>query len=120
MLHLMKTLFFSLVLLLLALAGCRYSQDPARSAVWVDSLARQMWERDLANGRAVNSSDGKSILPRNLYAGSRRNFIQDSAYFSDLIQKLDQLEPDHLPVDKKTDYDLLRWTAEIRLQGTQY
>jgi uncharacterized protein (DUF885 family) len=116
----MKTLFFSLVLLLLALAGYRYSRDPARSAVWVDSLAQQMWERDLATGRAVNISGGKSILPRNLYAGSRENFFQDSAYFSDLIQKLDQLEPDHLPVDKKTDYDLLRWTAEIRLQGTQY
>ena len=45
---------------------------------------------------------------------------EDSTYFSSLLNQLASINFESLSAAKKIDYDLLKWTAEIRLKGTQF
>lgn len=90
------------------------------AARYIDSLSQNLWDRDLATGRAVAVAGGKSVLPDHLYAGTQQEMQEDAIYFSDLIKQLQRIDTTSLSDSKKTDYDLLLWTATTRLDGTRF
>ena len=100
--------------------SCGNPTPHTSQSLLVDRLSQAVWDRDLTTGRAVTVAGGKSMLPDKLYAGTMVDMIEDSIYFSNLLSQLKEVDFNTLSAAKKIDYDLLKWTAEIRLEGTRF
>lgn len=116
----MKSFTYLLVCGTLLFIGCNQAPTVSDPATIIDSLSQAVWNRDLATGRAVTVAGGKSMLPEKLYAGTREEMNEDSAYFSQILNQLQNIDFNKLTAAKKIDFDLLKWTAEIRLKGTRF
>jgi len=107
------------VLVVSLLASCAEKGETPPKAL-VDDLARQYWERELRTGRAIMITGGKSPLPETLYGGTRKDYQEDSVYFSQLLAQMQSIPYGELPDPSKEEYDLLKWMAEMRLEATSY
>lgn len=116
----MKLISVFLVTITSLLISCEFPANGSNSASLIDSLSQAVWDRDLATCRAISVAGGKLKLPEKLYAGTEEEMKEDSTYFSSLLNQLASINFESLSAAKKIDYDLLKWTAEIRLKGTQF
>lgn len=84
----------------------------------MESLISSFWEREIKTGRSYSYQN--TAFPDHLYKGTKEEFVEDSIYFSGLLSKLKSLDRNQLKNKTLTDYDLLEWTATIRLEAAQY
>jgi uncharacterized protein (DUF885 family) len=109
-----------LLFLALTLIACGSKDMVQNDKALLDSLSQQYWNRELRTGHSIKITGGKSPLPDKLYFGNKQDYQEDSVYFSKLLQTLQQIDVNKLPMNARVDYDLLQWVAEMRLEGTHH
>ncbi|MEQ8364337.1 MAG: DUF885 domain-containing protein [Cyclobacteriaceae bacterium] len=107
-----------LLLITVILASCTSPESSRNDDVTLDTLIDSFWEREISTGRAYSYQN--TTFPDHLYKGTKEEFAEDSIFFSELLSQLKSIDRNQLENKTLTDYDLLQWTATIRLEAAQY
>lgn len=112
----MKHGFF--IALALLVISCNRQEHSQTNEQLIDSIGQDCYTRELQTGRVFRRD--KIPLPNQLHTDSRKQFRDDSVYFSNILLRLKRVDPNQLQGVTRTYYDLLTWNASMRLEATRY